>query len=457
MPQSDLDLNAVLADLAAGLPADVERCYRAGDFAAANARIDALLAQDRLPQTGRGALLAVREIMRRIPGNYTLSRAAALQKLQEQIPDFTEGEFDALLAADRIDWRYIDGIPYYLTSFAEALRLYPDLRARGLKPDDEPDVRDNVIAAMQKNGHLDADITLRATIAPAPGLKVDPEAALCAWLPIPAACEQQSGIEIVAATPGGQIAPEDAPQRCIYWQGKGKDAPFSVTYRYHIHAQAVALDAIRPDNIQPQFYTHEEAPHILFTPWLRALCEEIVKNCDDPLEKARAIYDYVTKNTNYRYQPAYACLEQIADSCAKSGWGDCGVMALLFITLCRIAGVPARWQSGLYVTPDSAGAHDWAQFYIAPYGWLWADCSFGSGAHRMGNENRRQHYFGSLDPLRMVANRSFYAQLTPPDNAWRHDPYDNQVGEMTLAGRGLTGEETVRTQTVVSFVADAPF
>ena len=164
----------------------------------------------------------------------------------------------------------------------------------------------------------------------------------------------------------------------------------------------------------------------------------------------------MTLNTNYRYQPDYACLENISENCAKSGWGDCGVMALLFITLCRIAGVPARWQSGLYVTPQSAGAHDWAQFYIAPYGWLWADCSFGSGAHRVGNETRRRHYFGNLDPLRMVANREFYAQLTPPDEQLRNDPYDNQTGEANLNGRPLHGEELPRSRTVVGFTYDAP-
>ncbi|MFQ8759290.1 MAG: hypothetical protein ACLSAF_07420 [Intestinimonas sp.] len=33
-------------------------------------------------------------------------------------------------------------------------------------------------------------------------------------------------------------------------------------------------------------------------------------------------------------------------------------MALLFIALCRIAGVPARWESGLSVRPDHVGPHD---------------------------------------------------------------------------------------------------
>ena len=55
-----MDKNSWFADLSVGLPAEVERYYRAGDFAAANARIDLLLQQERLPQQAKGALLACR-------------------------------------------------------------------------------------------------------------------------------------------------------------------------------------------------------------------------------------------------------------------------------------------------------------------------------------------------------------------------------------------------------------
>lgn len=444
-----MDRNAVFADLAAGVPADVQRLYTAGCFFAANARIDQLLAGDRLPRTGRGALLALRQIMHRIPYNYTLDRDAAISLVRKEIPDFAPEEFDALVEADRVDWRYIEGKPYYLDRFLEALRLYPDMITRGLTPDPASGVRGKVIAAMKEQGHLDATITLRATIGPEH--PADPEAEMLAWLPIPAACEQQSGIEILDATPGAEFAHSDAEQRTVFWHGKAGNGPFSVTYRYHIRAEYLDMDHLTPDAVQPTFCTEEQAPHILFTPWLRSLCAELTEGCDGPVEKARAIYDYVTTHTNYRYQPAYACLESIADNCAKSGWGDCGVMALLFITLCRIAGIPARWQSGLYVTPQGASSHDWAQFYIAPYGWLWADCSFGSGAHRRGDEERRRHYFGNLDPLRMVANREFYAQLTPPDEFWRNDPYDNQVGEAVVNGQPLHGDDLHYLREVLSF------
>ena len=51
----------------------------------------------------------------------------------------------------------------------------------------------------------------------------------------------------------------------------------------------------------------------------------------------------------------------------------------------------------------------------------------------------------------MVANREFYAQLTPPDEAWRNDPYDNQVGEAVLAGQPLHGDALHAVREVLSF------
>lgn len=450
-----MDQNRLFAALSLGVPPDVERLYMAGDFGAANARIDALLTAPRLPEAAKEALLALRQIMARIPASYTLDRDAAIALLQKEIPDFAPAEFDALVAADRVDWRYIDGKPFYLDRFAEALRLYPDMQARGMAAPDDAGVLPPVLAAMRARGHAEALITVKAEVGPDPALAAaDPDAELLAWLPIPAACAQQSEIEILDAPANAEFAPTDAEQRTAFWRGRAGDGPFAVTYRYRIRADYQNMDALVPDAVQPSFCTEEQAPHIRFSPWLRALCAEVTAGCADNLQKARAIYDYVTTNTNYRYQPAYACLTDIADNCAKSGWGDCGIMALLFITLCRIAGVPARWQSGLYVTPHEASCHDWAQFYIAPYGWLWADCSFGASAHRRGDEPRRRHYFGNLDPLRMVANREYYAQLTPPDEFWRNDPYDNQTGEAVLAGRGLHGKDLCTRRTVLDFEPD---
>ena len=172
------------------------------------------------------------------------------------------------------------------------------------------------------------------------------------------------------------------------------------------------------------------------------------------MEKAKRIYDYVTLNVRYHYQPSYFIHESLPEHCARDRRGDCGIMSVTFITLCRAAGIPARWQSGLYVTPDEVGCHDWAMFYVAPKGWLYADCSFGASMARRGDETLRQHYFGNLDPDRMVANSVFAAPFTPPMLGFRADPCDNQTGEVEADGVGLYGDETVSSKELIQYIEE---
>lgn len=125
------------------------------------------------------------------------------------------------------------------------------------------------------------------------------------------------------------------------------------------------------------------------------------------------------------------------------------MQTLLFITLCRCAGVPAKWESGWAAEPGFCGAHDWARFYVEPYGWLYADVSYGGDAASLGNEDRRQFYFGNLDPFRMSTNTAFQADFDVPKEGFRADPYDNQVGEMEVNGRGLEYGAFVRRKEVL--------
>lgn len=431
------------------LPPDIARRKAAGDLAGAARLIDRYLALDCQPELA--PRLRVEKLrLERLERNYPYDRAAALALVRAEWPEFTGAQFDALVDGGRIDWRYIGGEVRYHDAFLDSARLYP-AEAPGLcqEPEDNS-LRDQVLERMEREGELTAAITLKAAIRPtmaAAGRRVQ------AWLPLPADCPQQSGIEILDATPGFMAAPADAPQRTIYWESTERDA-FEVTYRYRHRAVYVDPLALPCDAAQPTFDTGEQLPHIAFTPYLRALCARLTEGCATPAEKAAAIYDYVTGHVDYRYQPAYVQLDDIADTCARELRGDCGVMALLFITLCRMAGIPARWQSGLSVRPGHVGAHDWAMFYLAPHGWLYADPSFGSSARRNGEAERRKHYFGSLDPWRMVANSAFQAPLTPPDPAYRYDPYDNQLGEMAVDGVGLDAPEMERTVEQVEFTLE---
>ena len=436
-----------------GLPEDILRRKMHGDFEGAIRLIDRRLDDDSTPQALRSCLIVQREIISRVEMDYPYTKEDAIAIIREHIPNFEETEFDERMDNGRIRWIYVNGeVRIFNRFFQSMVKADPPFAARAgvTLPGVESTVNKNVkglidrtIEKMKENGSMTNRIRIRAT------MKVKDEAFekgmfIRAHLPIPAQCEQQSEIVIEKMYPeNGQIAPIDAPQRTICWEETMEENhEFMVEYSYLHKAVFHDTEHMGPSNEnQPDFYTQEEAPHIVFTPYIKELVKTLTEGVTDPLEKARIFYDFVTLNMKYTFMPAYFGLENIAETCARSYTGDCGVFALLFITLCRCAGIPACWQSGLTAEPDFCGAHDWVRFYVAPHGWMYADPSYGTGAVRLEKEERRKFYFGNLDPYRMVANNDFMEPFTVDKDHWRADPYDNQFGEMETAEKGLMYSE----------------
>lgn len=275
---------------------------------------------------------------------------------------------------------------------------------------------------------------------------------LRAHLPVAAACNQQSDIKIEKIYPeGAVVSHENSEQRTVCWELNALENPeFTVEYSY-LHKE-VYKDAYHGTG-KPGVYDfdlEECAPHIVFTPFIRTLCTELTEGIEDPLMKARAFFDFITKNMKYTHVPEYFCIETIPEGCARNYTGDCGVFALLFITLCRCAGIPARWQSGMSANPKWVLCHDWVEFYVEPYGWIYVDASYGTTANRLGKQERREFLFGNLDPYRMVANRKFQVNFDVPKQHWRADPYDNQEGELETTDRGFRGGDLIRTHIPLS-------
>ncbi len=443
--------------LSVGLPPEIARLKAAGYLDRAIESCNRLLMQDP-PHALAACLRAERYRMQELPKQFCVSRNAAIATIQREWPSFTEADFERLIRHKRIDWRFINGELHVLDNFLDSLRVYPK-EVPGLTPEPIRDntTRDRMLAAMRSDGGACCEITLASAIS-IPGARTGE--VVSAWLPLASSCYQQSDIEILEASPRAFVAPDVAPARTVHWESD-TERDFSITYRYRATVPYTDIYAGEfpryPDRSTPvPSDTAPMPPHIVFTPYLQGLTACIVKDCTDDLDRARVIYDYITKNVDYRYQPAYVQLDSIANDCMQSLRGDCGVMTLAFIAMCRIAGIPARWESGLYVAPDHVGPHDWARFYTSQTGWLWADCSFGSSARRLGEEARRRHYFGNLDPWRMVANRAFEADFTPLDSGVREDPYDNQMGEANVDGRGCREYEMRRCVSLIKMI-DIPF
>ena len=189
----------------------------------------------------------------------------------------------------------------------------------------------------------------------------------------------------------------------------------------------------------------------LFQPstYLRSLADELTTGVTEPLVKAKCFYDFITKKVRYSFMPSYFCLDRMAERCAMDRVGDCGIQALLFLSLCEAVGIPARWESGLKIEPKFIGAHDWVRFFTPSVGWRAADLSYGGSAWKRGDELLHRFYFGNVDPWRMAANVRILGETGFPEPEFRADPYDNQVGEMALDGSGLRYEEFCRRKEVL--------
>ena len=454
-----MNINDTLAFQNVGLPEDILRLKHHGDYDKAIALIDFRLQEENLPQCLRHCLQVQREMMVRMPVEFPYSYEEALAIIREHIPDFSLEEFNRIIAERKIRWSYVNGeFRIFNRFFSSLVKAYKGFaqRANQTLPGVESAVGgvpllDYSMQTMKKKGFMANRIRIRAT-AKVKDEVFEPGMFVRVHLPIPSACEQQSDIRIEKIFPeNGQIAPEDAPQRAVCWEMElGENCEFAVEYSYTHTARYRELDNAVGQSGVYDFDLEEQAPHIVFTPYIRALVQELTAGVTDPMAKARIFYDFITRNMSYTFMPSYFLLENIPDTCAQNFNGDCGVFALLFLTMCRCAGIPAQWQSGFTAEPDFCGGHDWVRFYVEPHGWLYADCSYGISAHRNENEERRKFYFGNLDPYRMVANRAFAAHFTVDKEFWRADPYDNQVGEIETAHRGLTYEEYDRSKTVLS-------
>lgn len=455
-----------LKSLAVPLPEDIRIEKDRGNIQGAAALCERRLQGD-LPEAMREKLTVEIEILKRTAQDFPWTYKEAFAACRKMLPDLTEEEFRDLETDGRIDWICLNGEKRYMDSAADTLVDAAERNRRSMillgkigRNDPVPlsAGAKNVLDSMhriQKNGQESWKFRIRASFQIKDS--VFHPGRIRVWLPFPKPCAQISQIHLAAASSNHPvIAPEDAPQRTVLLEESlTENRVFFIEYEYvstsvynDLWTPGAARRVRTGDPAPTKEDLQEDLPHIRFSPFLRSLAEEIAEGKTTPLEKARAVYDWITMHVKYSFQRSYFLHESIAEYTAANRKGDCGMQALLFITLCRILGIPARWQSGLQTRTAQAGCHDWAQFYVKEYGWLYADPSYGGGAYDAGNEEKRRFYFGNLDPFRMVANSAFQKNFVPPMPYLRSDPYDSQVGEAVTDLASIEGTDRKTRQEV---------
>jgi hypothetical protein len=283
----------------------------------------------------------------------------------------------------------------------------------------------------------------------------------------------------------GKVSPADTPHRSVYFEGTvatdGKPTTFAVTFEHETSAWCPALDdakarpltAAEAKELAP--FLAERPPHLAFTADVRAAVAEAMAGkglrpahggelammaagagkaasaaagaaaadddvdngspTDNPLVKARRLFRWACTNIRYRIEQEYGTIPSLPSHALALRRGDCGVYGMTFVAMCRAAGIPARWQSGWQTRRSGVGMHDWAEFYVAPWGWLPADPSYGFQAS--DDPRVRDFYFGHFDAYRLIVNSDYGRPLWPAKRSVRSEPLDFQRGEVEVDGKNL--------------------
>lgn len=447
-----LSMNMIEA-LSCPLPERLENALRAGFLDEAERIIDSVVSGD-VPEALRQRVLLERMMMRRRASHYTYTFDQAEEALAAAFPKYEKGMLSSFMTEGLVDWAFINGnVMFERELLDNAAKRCAVLREAAVTEDPDLKKRDDCIALAEEKGRVTAHVRAEVGLTVRDRTLIGKKAHVN--LPFPRRVEGRQDSIVLESHSPHLLSVDDETclmRTAVFEKTLEGDDDFSLTFSYRItdHISTFPEDEFVADGMQE--YLSEELPHIAFTPYLRKLAEEITAGQDSMRGKAEAIYDWITSHVLYSFVRPYATYDNISQWAGVNLKGDCGVQAMLFITLCRISGIPAAWESGWYVTDEGAWPHDWARINISGR-WFPVDCSFGGGAFRHGNEKRRRHYFGSLDALRMIANGACCRTLTGK-RALAADPTDNQRGEAEVGGLSITDGIEYRMN-ILSFVLQA--
>jgi len=150
------------------------------------------------------------------------------------------------------------------------------------------------------------------------------------------------------------------------------------------------------------------------TPRVRALAAQVAGDAQDPVQKARRLYDYLVDNGTYdKTTPGWGRGDSERFCDLKKG--NCTDFHSAFMALARSQGIPVRFVIGFPLKPEKEGTvpgyHCWASFFAPNVGWVPVDAS---DAAKLKDPAKKAYLFGNLDPDRFEITRGRDLTLSPP-------------------------------------------
>jgi len=216
---------------------------------------------------------------------------------------------------------------------------------------------------------------------------------LALWLPMPQDSPHQRRLALDSVGNHTELALHHdplhgAPILFVRWPGVQDDPQLTVSTRVQTRETNCDFAQARADAPLPtdaHRYLAASA-HLPVEGAVRALAESITQGLTAPVDKLRALYDWVLAHAQRRFDVAWCGLGDVPAMLAAGEFcGKCVDINSLLVALCRAAGLPARTVLGIRAAPSrfdpALGAvgdvtqalHTRAEVYLGGLGWVPAD------------------------------------------------------------------------------------
>lgn len=409
------------------------------------------------PQTGK-TYSWEDDLHQRLLTDFCMTEADVKSYIQKYIPDVTDEQMRQWESTRALEFMELDGEKRYFRNAGPNLFRVDsacfDIKVAKegmrLSGSEEVNVENipEVIAAARKEGKRQvAAKRMRVTYTLTVDTNAVPAGELVrCWLPYPRTDQlRQQDVRLISTSePSYQLAPQESMHSTLYMEKRavsGQPTVFSETFEY---TSCGEWNDLKAEDIQPydttsalyKQYTAEREKHIVFSPRLRELAAKLTAGESNPYLKAKRIFTWINNHFPWASAREYSTIDNIPEYVLDNGHGDCGQVSLLFITLCRISGIPAHFQSGFMMHPQAWNLHDWAEIYFEGIGWVPVDQSFGIPVFAKNNDES-YFFLGGIDSWRMIVNSDYGMPLVPAKQYPRSETVDFQRGEVEWEGGNL--------------------
>ena len=429
------------------------KCVNEGRFACADSILTSLSAKER----DNHAFLvdSLRQIMQRVRRDFCVTPQEGRKEIARRVTNLSDAMVEEWKRKKYIETMVIDGTEWWFRKAVRNLWLLNnedfELQNELARREEYAELHDYYIETMSSKAD-DANVRNwhRAEITFALDVNADAVPAgekVRVWLPFPFENGRQRNIKMLHSSHKFKKSGDSKHHTvCLEADAKaGEPLHFEITFEYEVGAVAYSQNELA-QKIKPydtskkeyKLYTSSEWPHIVCDEQMRQLADSLTVDGGTPLEQASVIYDWIVDNFPWAGARDYSTIPCMPKYVLEQGHGDCGQVSLLYISLLRSIGIPARWESGWMLHPGRVGMHDWCEVYYEGVGWVPCDVSMG---RTVRNEVISDYYKAGTDVYRLATNECNNGILKPQKKYLRTETVDFQEGEVEWSGGNLPHSE----------------